>query len=389
MRSSYAATALFGAQAVSGYVMLLGPNETVSQFASTPVPKPTGKVPFMGPELSVSVGSTSKNASTSVPKPTGKAPFMGPELSVSAGPISTNVSTPYARQSGNSSSKAPVVFTTIADFTTVTPTPTPMKNSTSSAIDVTSFVHVTVTMKPSARNFSGALSASSGGFKKAASPPSQIPRPPMTTPATVGKSTTPARIVEPVHFPSFSLPFISNHGFAKKSGSKLMVEPTPNESENQSVGSPAPESEEHEDEHQDSAEPTSSFNKGSSTLTITQYSTTTSKAPVQTSSSSQKTSKPTSSAKSLSSMTTKLTPTSASPSSSHSTNLVSTVLSAGPRCPYPYPGIYCGPQKTTMVSPKSAQPTSTPTEASPTKDDMKPQKTGSGCPFLYPGKKSC
>ncbi|PVH95725.1 hypothetical protein DM02DRAFT_632623 [Periconia macrospinosa] len=388
MRSSYVAAALFGTQAVSGYAILIGPDETVSKFVSPLVPKPTGKAPFMGPELSVSVEPTTKN-----------------------------VSAPSAQATSNVGSQVHVVLTTITDYTTVTPTPTPMKNSSTSASDVTSFVHVTVTVKPSAGNFSksAAPSVPSGGLNRTASatpklpwmsykPSSSLNKPagatshtptlPRIATATSVKSPTPEVVVVPVPLPSFPMSS-PKHALVRKHGDELEEEPTPTESEDQVVNTaiPAPEpeseEEEHQNEHEDSPEPTSSWHKSSSTVTVTRYSTTTSKAPAQTSSSSQKTSKPTSSTQSSSSMTTKTTPTSASASSSHATDLVSTVLSADPRCPYPYPGIYCGPEKTTMVSPKSQQSTPTPTEASPAKDNKKPEKTGSGCPFLYPGQKTC
>jgi hypothetical protein len=59
-----------------------------------------------------------------------------------------------------------------------------------------------------------------------------------------------------------------------------------------------------------------------------------------------------------------------------------TVISADPRCPYPYPGIYCGTPKTTMVT-QTRKPTSTSAE--------KADKTGSvECnPYPYPGQKKC
>lgn len=61
-----------------------------------------------------------------------------------------------------------------------------------------------------------------------------------------------------------------------------------------------------------------------------------------------------------------------------------TVLSADPRCPYPLPGVYCGPGKTTLVTEtRSREGSATSTSAS-TKESEKPKGSGS-CP--YPGQK--
>ncbi|KAH6629814.1 hypothetical protein C7974DRAFT_193669 [Boeremia exigua] len=56
-----------------------------------------------------------------------------------------------------------------------------------------------------------------------------------------------------------------------------------------------------------------------------------------------------------------------------------TILSADPRCPYPFPGVYCGEPKTTLVTEARSAETSAPTA---TGGSGKPKETG-WCP--YPG----
>ncbi|CAI6341725.1 unnamed protein product [Periconia digitata] len=351
MRGLYTG-AILGAQLVSGR-LIVDTDMTVTKFAHRMEPVRTPV--FIAPEMKVNVSSSETTA--------------------------------------EATSHVNMVFTTITDYTTVVPTSKPSVNATSEESDVTSFVRVTVTMKPSVGNSS--VLATSNKTAVATSAPFTLPFIPGTV-TQLGPTPQPT-ISEPVEVSALAKDGHENEEVTESG--KQFEAPASTKDVNPTAKT---ELQEHEDNRHGSRPCSSS--QDAVIITSTEFSTTTifestvsltstpsratrSALPSLSSSPSSEPTSTTSPQRSAP-MTTQsalLSPSTPSTPSSNHANLVNTVISADPRCPYPYPGVYCGPDKTTMMTETTkVEPTYT-TIA----ERKKPEKTESACPFLYPGQKGC